>query len=133
EKGAGIVYNIICSKIVPEMIKEWGGRSLLSKVGYVNISTVMREQKGIMGGELSAHYSFRDNAFADSGFIAFVILLQLLSEHEKTLSETTKPFYKYFKSAELNFEIEDKELVMERVKEKYSDGKQDFSFTLSIT
>src|SRR3989344_1707967 len=66
EPGAGIVYNVICSKIVPEMIKNWGGRALKSKVGYVNISTTMREQKAVMGGELSSHYSFRDNAFADS-------------------------------------------------------------------
>ncbi|MBI2054122.1 MAG: phosphomannomutase/phosphoglucomutase [Candidatus Staskawiczbacteria bacterium] len=126
EHGAGIVYNIICSKIVPEMIREWGGRPLISKVGYVNISTVMREQNGIMGGELSSHYSFRDNAFADSGFIAFVILLQLLSDSEKPLSEIVKPFYKYFKSAELNFEISDKEAVLEKVKQKYSNGKQDY-------
>lgn len=126
EKGAGIVYNLLCSRVVPEMIKKWGGRPLKSKVGYVNVSTVMREQKGIMGGELSAHYSFRDNAFADSGFIAFVILLQLLSGYDIPISEIVKPFYKYFKSAESNFEVADKDAVLARIKEKYSDGKQDF-------
>ena len=126
EPGAGIVYNLLCSRVVPEMIKEWGGRPLRSQVGYVNISRVMRENKGVMGGELSAHYSFRDNAFADSGFIAFVILLQLLSSYEKPLSDIVKPFYKYVKSSELNFEIQDKNAVLEKVKEQYSDGKQDF-------
>lgn len=126
EPNAGIVYNVICSKIVPEMIKKCGGRALRSKVGYVNVSTVMREQNGVMGGELSSHYSFRDNAYADSGFIAFVILLQLLSNHGQPLSEIVKPFYKYFKSPELNFKITDKGAVLEKVKQKYLDGKQDF-------
>lgn len=126
EPGVGIVYNVICSKAVPEMIKEWGGRALRAKVGYVNISTMMREEKGIMGGELSSHYSFRDNAYADSGFIAFVILLQLLSNHEQPLSEIVKPFFKYYKAAEANFEVKNKEAIIEKVKQKYSDGKQDF-------
>jgi phosphomannomutase len=134
EPGAGIVYNLLCSKIVPEMIKEWGGRALISKVGYVNVSKLMREQKGIMGGEISAHYSFRDNFYTDSGFIAFVILLQLLSEPgvpsgshpEQPLSELVKPFYKYFKAPEVNFKIKDRDAVLEKVKQKYSDGKQDF-------
>jgi len=91
-----------------------------------------------MGGELSAHYSFRDNAYADSGFIAFVILLQLLSGHDQPLSEIVKPFYKYFKAPELNFNIEDKEIekgkvptaklsrILDEIGKKYSDGKQDF-------
>jgi len=126
EAGAGIVYNLICSKIVPEMIKEWGGRPLVSKVGYVNVSTVMKEKEGIMGGELSSHYSFRDNAYADSGFIAFVILLQLLSNHDQPLSEIVKPFYKYFKAPEINLEVKNKEEILEKIKQKYLDGKQDF-------
>ncbi len=125
EPSAGIVYNLLCSKIVPEMVKKWGGRALRTKVGYVNVSTVMREERGIMGGELSAHYSFRDNAFADSGFIAFLILLELLSNYKKPLSEIVKPFYKYAKS-DVNFEVKNKEEILVRVKEKYADGKQDF-------
>jgi phosphomannomutase len=126
EPGAGVAYNLLCSKIVPEMIEEWGGRPLRSKVGYANISNTMKEGNGIVGGEVSSHYSFRDNNYTDSGFIAFVVLLQLLSNYEKPLSEIIKPFYKYFKSPELNFEVKDKEGIIEKVKEKYSDGKQDF-------
>jgi len=126
EPGAGIVYNAICSKIVPEKIKEWGGRPLRSKVGFVNLMMMMKEQGGIMAGELSAHYSFRDNSYADSGFIALLTLLQLLSSYEQPLSEIVKPFYKYFKSAESNFEIKEKDAVLAKIKEKYADGKQDF-------
>ncbi len=126
EPGFGIAYNLLCSKIVPETIEKWGGRPLRSKVGFVNISEIMRQQQGIMGGELSAHYSFRDNSYADSGFIAFMILLQLLSNLEQPLSEIVKPFYKYFKSAEINFKTENKEAIIEKVKDEYADGKQDF-------
>jgi len=133
EKNAGIVYNVICSKVVKETIEQWGGRALRSKVGYVNVSSVMREGNGVMGGELSSHYSFRDNAYADSGFIAFVILLQLLSSYEKPLSEIVKPFYKYFKSAESNFQVADKDAVIEKIKQKYSDAPQDFLDGITVT
>jgi len=124
EPGAGIVCTVICSKIVPEMIKKWGGRVLQSKVGYNSISALMREQGGIIGGEPSSHYSFRDNGYSDSGFIAFVILLQLLSEYNQPISEIVKPFYKYFKSPEINFKVSNKEATIEKIKEKYTDGKQ---------
>jgi len=126
EPGAGIVYNVICSRAVPELIKEWGGRPLRSKVGFINLMVMMKEQNGIMSGELSSHYAFRDNCYADSGFIAFVLILQLLSEYNQPLSEIVKPFFKYFKAAESNFEIQDKAAVIEKIKQKYSDGKQDF-------
>ena len=126
EPGAGIAYNLTASKIVPEMIKAMGGRPLRSKIGYVNMSGVMREGRGVMGGEVSCHYSFRDNAYADSGFVAFVTLLQLLSDSDKPVSELIKPFCKYFRLPEINFEVKDKDAVIEKIKEKYSDGKQDF-------
>lgn len=125
EPGAGIVYNVICSKIVPEMIKKWGGRPLRSKVGFINLMDMMRSQNGIVSGELAGHYAFRDNCYADSGFITFVILLELLSKNQQPLSELVKPFYKYFKM-ELNFEVENKDAILEKIKQKYSDGQQDF-------
>ncbi len=126
EPGTGVAYNVVCSKIVPEMVEKWGGKPLRSKVGYANISTIMKENNGIVGGEISSHYSFRDNCYTDSGFIAFVILLQLLSNYNQPLSEIVKPFHKYFKSPELNFKISDKTGAIEKIKEKYSDAKQDF-------
>jgi phosphomannomutase len=126
EPGAGIVYTAICSKIVPETIKEWGGRPLASKVGYNSIWSIMRDQKGVLGGEVSSHYSFRDNGYSDSGFISFVILLQVLSGYNKPLSEIIKPFFKYHRAPEQNFKVENKEQVIENIKQKYSDGKQNF-------
>jgi phosphomannomutase len=132
EPNAGIVYNLTASKIVPETISALGGRPLISKIGYVNMSTVMKEGGGIMGGEVSAHYSFRDNAYADSGFIALVIFLQLLSNHDKPISEIVSPYNKYFKSPETNFEVENKDEILENIKQKYSDGRQSFLDGISV-
>ncbi|MDD2807403.1 MAG: phosphomannomutase/phosphoglucomutase [Patescibacteria group bacterium] len=125
EPGKGIVYNVVCSKIVPEKISEWGGVPLRSKVGYIYISAMMRENDGIMGGEFSAHYSFRDNAFADSGFIALLILLQLISQDGRRLSEIIGEFNKYFKTDEINLPINDRETIINKIKDKYRTGKQD--------
>ncbi len=133
EPGAGIVYNAICSKAVPEMIEKWGGRALRSKVGFSNLMKLMKEQNGAMSGELSAHYSFRDNFYADSGFIAFVLVLQLLSNYGQPFSEIVKPFSKYFKAAESNFEVKNKDGVISKIKEKYSDGEQDFLDGITVT
>lgn len=134
EPGAGIAYNLLCSKIVPEKIKEWGGKPIRTRVGFVNVSNAAKEGKAVMGGELSAHYSFRDNAYADSGFIAFLILLQLLSSNFGTpLSEIVEPFYKYFKAAQINFEIENKDAVIDKIKEKYADGKADFLDGITVS
>lgn len=125
EKGAGIVYNLICSRVVPEKIKEWGGRPLRAKTGYINISNLMRKAKGVMGGELSGHYSYRDNAYADSGFISFVILLEVLSGHNKPLSEIIAPSYKYYKAHEINVEVEDTASLIKKIKEEFKEAKQD--------
>ena len=126
--GAGVAYNVICSRMVPEKIKEWGGVPLRAAVGFVNVANAMRENNGVMGGELSGHYSFRDNGYADSGFIAFLIILQMISESGKKLSEIMGPFRKYAKGDEVNFPIEQvpSEKVIEEVSKRYEDAKQDW-------
>ncbi len=126
EPGASIVYNAICSKIVPEMVKKWGGVPVRSEVGFVNISNNLRKTNGIVGGELAAHYSFRDNAYSDSGFIALLILLELLSTDDRKLSEIIEPFYKYAKHPENNIEVDDIDSKLEKIKQFFSDGKQDY-------
>lgn len=125
EPGAAIVYNINCSKVVAEKIAEWGGKPIRSAVGYVNVTTAMKKNKAIMGGEQSAHYAFRDNANSDSGAIAFLIMLQLISQDGRKLSEIISEFQIYVKTDELNFKVKDNKAVLANIKEKYSDGKQD--------
>ncbi len=123
---SGVVYNLICSRAVPEFIKKWGGRPIRTKVGFVNISKKMMENNGVMGGELSGHFSFRDSFYTDSGFIAFLVLLQAISESGKKTSELAKELSPYFKLPEINFKTKEKEIILEKIKEKYRDGKQDF-------
>ena len=126
EPGAGIAYNVVCSKIVLEKIKNWGGKPIRTKVGFVNISEGLKKSKGIVGGEISAHYSFRDNAYADSGSIAFVILLELLSEIDKPLSEIIKPYNKYYKLPEINTPVKNIPGKLREIKKQYSQYKQDY-------
>ena len=133
EPGAGIVYNAICSKAVPEIIKEWGGRALRSKVGFVNVMETMAREQGIVGGELSAHYSFRDNGYADSGFIAWLILLELLSQSGGPLSAIVKEFQRYHKSDEINIKLTDREEAISKLKAKYADGQQENFDGLTVT
>jgi len=78
-----------------------------------------------MGGELSAHYSFRDNGYADSGFIAWLILLQLLSQDGRMLSQIIKGYKRYDKSDEINIKMEDRQAAINKIKEHYADGSQD--------
>ena len=108
------------------MIEQWGGRAIRTAVGFVNVAQGMKKNKGIMGGEVSAHYSFRDNTYADSGFIALVILLELLSEIDKPLSQIVKPFYAYHKLPEINTLVEDINEKIEEIKNKYKRCSQDY-------
>ncbi len=124
--GKGIAYNLICSKAIPEFIEKWGGKPIRTAVGVVEIRNGMLENDGIMGGELSGHYILKDNYYLDSGFIVFLTLLQIISDLDKKVSEITKELSPYAKGAEINFKVEDKEAVLNKVKEKYSDGKQDY-------
>jgi len=124
--GKGVAYNLICSKATPEFIKKWGGRPIRTKVGFVNVRNGMMKNDGIMGGEVSGHYSFKDNFYLDSGFIAFLILLQIISNSENKVSEIIKKLSPYFKSPEINFEVKDKEATLKKIREKFSDGKKDY-------
>ncbi len=125
EPGAAIAYNLICSRAVPEFITKWGGKPLRTAVGYVNVSKVLKEYQGLMGGELSAHYSFRDNYYADSGFIALLLVLELLSKTSKPLSELVKEYSPYYKLPEINLQVNNQQELINRVKNYYTDAKQD--------
>lgn len=124
--GMAIAYNAICSKAVPEFIKKWGGVPIRTQVGFVNVRDGLLKNNGIMGGELSGHYCYKDNFYMDSGMISFLSLLQIISKDGRKVSEIVKELSPYFKSAEDNFKVKDKDAFLEKVKQKYSDGKQDF-------
>jgi len=124
--GASIVYNTICSKSVPELIQKWGGKPIKSQVGFANVRENLIKSDGVMGGELSGHYCFKDNFFGDSALLAFLVLLQVISEAGKKISELTAGLSIYAKASEINFEAEDKDLILNKIKKKYSSGRQEY-------
>ncbi len=105
--GATVLYNCICSKVVPEVIAEQGGVGIRTRVGHSYIKQVMAESGAVFGGEHSGHYYFRDNYRADSGIIAAMVVLELLSVTGKPLSELLAPFERYAASGEINTVVDD--------------------------
>jgi len=85
----------------------------------------MKDNGGVMGGEVSAHYCFRDNYYADSGFIAFMILLALISKEGRKLSEIVAGLNPYYRLDEINMKTEKTEEIIAAAREKFKDGEQD--------
>ena len=125
EPGATILHNLICSRAVPEVIRERGGIPIRTKVGHSFIKQLMVETGAAFGGEHSAHYYFRDNYRADSGIIATMVVLEQLSQAGVPLSELRQPFERYAASGEINTEVADPPAVIERVAAAYADRPQD--------
>lgn len=124
--GKGIAYNLICSRSVPEFVKKWGGVPIRTQVGFVNVREGLIKNNGIMGGELSAHYCFADYFYCDSGMIAFLTLLQIISKENKPVSQIVQELSVYAKPLQMNFTVGDQQAVLEKVKQKYADGQQDY-------
>ena len=125
EPGAKIVYNLICSWTVPEVIRERGGTPIRARVGHSFIKQVMAETGAIFGGEHSGHYYFRDNYNADSGLIAAVITLGELSRSAQTLSQLLQPYRRYLSSGEINTRADDPAAKIEEIADALRDGRQD--------
>jgi phosphomannomutase len=123
--GETVVHNLICSKVVPEIVREMGGTPVRSRVGHSFIKQVMADTGAVFGGEHSGHYYFRDNWRADSGMIAAMVVLEQLSRSDRPLSELRKPFERYAQSGEVNTRVQDPAGVIERVAEAYTGAEQD--------
>jgi phosphomannomutase len=123
--GETVVYNLICSKVVPEVIREMGGTPVRSRVGHSFIKQVMADTGAVFGGEHSGHYYFRDNWRADSGLIAAMVVLEQLCRADSPLSELRKPFERYAQSGEVNTRVADPAAVIERVATAYAGTEQD--------
>jgi phosphomannomutase len=123
--GETVVYNLICSHAVPEIIREHGGIPVRARVGHSFIKQVMAETGAIFGGEHSAHYYFRDNWRADSGSIAALLVLEQLGRAGIPLSELRKPFERYAQSGEINSRVDDPLAVIEKVAAEFADDPQD--------
>jgi phosphomannomutase len=121
--GATILYNAVCGQAAIDAIEKAGGAAIRTKVGHSNIKGDMRTHNAVFAGEHTGHYFFKDNFMADSGLIAAVIGLYILCLSGKKLSELAAPYRgAYVQIQEANFEVEDKDAVLSRIKAKYPDA-----------
>ena len=121
EPGGKILYDVRASWAVPRAIEEAGGVPLMSRVGHAFIKQRMRQEEAVFGGEVSAHYYFRDFTQADTGVVPFLVMLELLSRSGKKLSELLAPFNgRYFLSGEINTPVADVALKLQELKERYA-------------
>ncbi len=130
--GATILYNLICSRAVPEVIREHGGVPVRTKVGHSFIKQIMAETGAVFGGEHSAHYYFRDNYRADSGLIASMLVLDEISRVQQDLSVVRKPFERYSSSGEINTHVDDVNAVIEMIAAHFSSADQDHLDGLTV-
>jgi phosphomannomutase len=123
--GAKILYNLICSRSVPEQIVENGGVPVRSQVGHSLIKKTMRDENVVFGGEHSGHFYFRDNWFADSGMIALLQCLEVFSDAGKPVSEVIAPIDSRFRSGEINSHVKDISGKLAELQERYKDAEID--------
>ena len=131
--GATILYNLICSRGVPELIESRGGVGVRTKVGHSIIKAVMRERNAVFGGEHSGHFYFRDHYYADSGLIALLVVLELVSREGKPLSELLRPLDRRFRSGEINSRVADVPKKLEQIVAAYPDAQVDYLDGVTIS
>lgn len=124
--GATILYNAICGRAASDAIEHAGGKGIRTRVGHSFIKSYMREYDAVFAGEHSGHYYFRDNYMADSGLIAAVIALYILSTSNKPLSKLVEKYRKaYVQIPETNFEVADKQTMIDKIAAAFLTEKQD--------
>ncbi len=120
--GAKVIYNLITSRVVPEVVTELGGDAIKSRVGHSFIKKLMADTGAIFGGEHSGHFYFSSFWRADSGMLAALYAIAALKESEKSLSEILEPFNRYRQSGEINSVVEDQSVSMSKVAQRFPEG-----------
>jgi phosphomannomutase len=131
--GATILHNAICGQAAVEAIKRAGGKAVRTRVGHSFIKAEMRKHQAVFGGEHSGHYYFKDNFMADSGLIAAMVGLFILSQSGKQLSELAEPFRSaYVQIQETNFEVADKEGTLNKIADSFKGQSVDWLDGLTV-
>ncbi|MCK5124724.1 MAG: phosphomannomutase/phosphoglucomutase [candidate division Zixibacteria bacterium] len=120
-----IIYNLICSRAVAKLVNKRGGTPIRTRVGHAIIKPLMKKHNAIFGGEHSGHFYFRDNWFADSGIIALLVCLELLSKSNRNLDEILEEINPYVRSGEINSRVVSIDEKIEKVAEAFSDAEID--------
>ncbi len=126
EKGANIIYDLRSSWTVKEEIIRNGGIPCREKVGHAFMRAALRDKNAVFGGELSGHYYFRDNFYSDSGMIAMIQILNILSRKGVSMSNLAAPLRKYYSTGEINFSVSDKDSKIQLLAQTFLDGRIDF-------
>jgi phosphomannomutase len=130
--GSNVIANVIAFPAVREIIAEHGGTAIRSRVGHSFIKAEMAKYDAVFGGEHSAHYYFRDNYRADSGLIAAVLVLEIVSKANKPLSQLRGEFERYAASGEINTTVDNQQAVIDRVAAAFFEGQQDLLDGLTV-
>ncbi len=125
-RGSAIVYDLRSSHVVADVVRAAGGEPVRDRVGHAFMKKTLADRRAVFGGELSGHFYFRDNFYADSGAIAFARVLSVLSAQEQPLSQLMAPLYRYSQSGEMNFQIEDKDGKIRELAEAYKKAQVDY-------
>ena len=123
--GSSIVHNLITSHAVPEIVAEHGGTPVRTRVGHSYIKQVMADTDAVFGGEHSGHYYFRDNFRADSGMLAMLVLLQVISEDGRPLSKIRVEVERYAASGEINYQVSDLNQAVAAIELEFAGEKTD--------
>ncbi|HVS17193.1 MAG TPA: phosphomannomutase/phosphoglucomutase [Planctomycetota bacterium] len=125
QPGAAVVSDLRSSWVVKEEIERSGGRAIRDRVGHSFIKATMRKHGAIFGGELSGHFYFRDNFTCDSGVIAMLSALELVSRRDETLSQLASDLRRYHATGEINFHVADKQQAIADLRQTFADGRLD--------
>jgi len=117
--GANIIYNLISSRAVVEIVEENGGKAIRSRVGHSYIKKLMADTGAVFGGEHSGHFYFKDFWRADSGMLAALHAIAALGEVDTSLSKILKPYCRYVASGEINSEVMDTQIALNEISEKF--------------
>jgi phosphomannomutase len=121
--GGRVLYDLRSSKAVKEVIEESGGIASECRVGHAFIKQQMRDEGAIFAGELSGHYYFQENFNAEASTLAALYVMNLMAKTGKPISQLVQDLRRYSHSGEINSEVNNKEAVMEKLKDVYSDGE----------
>jgi phosphomannomutase len=122
--GAKVVYDVRASRAVADRVSGAGGTALMHRVGHAFIKKRMRDENAVFGGEVSGHFYFRENWYADNGMIPALLVLELLGREKRKLSEILAPLRdRYHISGEINSKVADVARALARLEERYHDGR----------
>ena len=134
--GSTIIYDLRASHAVRDVVARYGGTALMNRVGHAFFKKRMRETNAMFGGEVTGHYYFRDNFYADNGFIPALLILELMSKKRQSLHDLVEPLRrKYFISGEINTKLAGMDQVSPKLAEiaaRFADGRQDMLDGVSV-